>query len=213
RKKRSDPYSVNENYVAALGREAKWRLPQRMKRAANGVVARRRCKEHEKSAASGAQQLAALCAGVDGSLISLVDDPVGDATGHLPLRLPSHVQHFSERLNIPRTKVLESGFGQTNHLAHGIRFRAGRCHLGGLLLQQSRRRSGHPGIKEDQACLQVGNDVRRANDLLHFDRFVRMEANEVEAAIGRSVLVLLSDRLAATFYFDLATFGRELGRG
>ena len=59
-------------------------------------------------------------------------------------------------------------------------------------------------IEHGASYRQTGQDLRRADDLLHLHRVVGVEADEVEAAEGRGVLVLLADRLAAAVDLDVA---------
>ena len=64
-----------------------------------------------------------------------------------------------------------------------------------------------------QPPLQLGGHVGRADHLGHLDPVVRVEADEVEAAERRGVLVLLADRLAAALDLDLAALlGEPRGR-
>ena len=174
-------------------------------------MALRRRQKHQKAAAAGAQQLAALRTGVHGRLIGLVDERVGDPVGHLLLDVPRLVEHRSHRIEISGAKIQIGRFGQTNHRRHPVGFLSGYGDLGGLLLQHRRCGSGQPRIEEQQARFKIGKNGRRTQNFPDLDRVVGMEADEIEAAIGRCVLVLLANRLPAPVDLDFTTFPGETG--
>src|ERR1035438_4418554 len=101
--------------------EAKWRFPRR--------------KKQKKASAPRAQQLPALGAGINRSLVSLVDHVAGHAVDQLFLGLPRLMQHRAQRIYASCTEVRKSGFGQLNQLTCSIRLRNGGRSVGRLLPQ------------------------------------------------------------------------------
>src|SRR6185437_2639806 len=98
---------MHEDDAAALASELERGLAQGSERCADRVVPLRRREEHQEAAAAGAQQLAALGAGVSRRLVGLVDLAVADAGGEALLQPPGRVEHGAERIDVAVADRLE----------------------------------------------------------------------------------------------------------
>src|ERR1019366_10550468 len=116
-----------------MSSEAKWRLTQRSKRAADGIMPLRRSKEHEKPTPTSTQEFATLGSRINCGLVGLGDEGAGYAVGDLSLGSPRLVKHSPKRIEVPCAKVRKRAFGQANQLSRGVGLRAGVRYLGGLL--------------------------------------------------------------------------------
>jgi hypothetical protein len=70
----------------------------------------------------------------------------------------------------------------------------------------------HVRIKKDQRFRKVPARRGLADDRLDKNRVIAVEADVVQSAVGRGVLVLLADRLSQGLDLDLARLARQAFR-
>src|SRR3982751_1405843 len=157
---------------------------------------------------AGPEELAPQSALSESRGIPGVDHWIRDAGRHLGLQFPVLVQQLA---NVVEATVLALLLHRAGELAHPPHEQAS-FGVGELLrlTRQDLRRTARPSREEDERPgFELADDRRLADHRIDGDRVVRVEADEIETAECRGVLILLADRLAAFLDFDVRRLPRE----
>jgi len=100
-----------------------------------------------------------------------------------------------------------------NHFVHGFDPAIAGFHGAALLFEDFVGIAGNAGVEHDQPRVEIAHLLARERHRFDKHRIVGLEADEIETAKGRRVLVLLADRTADLVDFDGARLARQRGFG
>ena len=143
--------------------------------------------------------------------VRIVDGRVADRGRDRTLQRPAVMQQSPELVEVGRPgQGVAQGVGHVAHLAQDGHAVGGRFALG---LQDAVGRSLCLGVDEQDAALELGDRPGRDRNGFHVDAVIRVELDEVDAAVGGRVLILAPDRLPEDVDLDPAGFlGEPLRR-
>src|SRR5262249_15052092 len=200
---------VDEDVPAAMAGDPERQLTGPIERLADRPMPPRGGDQEQEAPAAGTQQVAADGAGLPGGLVPVVDPVVADPEAQGPLELPALVQEGRESVEVPISGQGPAHLaGQVAHLAkhpHAV------ARTVGLPLEDLIGIPGLPRVDQECSLLQLGQGLRPTGHRLDVHGLVAVEADVVDPAIRRRVLVLAADGFFERVDLDPAgLLGQEL---
>ena len=201
---------LDEDVPAAMAGDPERELPRPIQRLADGPMSPGRSHQEEKSAPAGPQELTSRGTRLAGGLVPLVNLIAADPEAQRPLELPTLVQKGRESIEVAVAGQRRPHFAdQIAHLPEHVHPLGGPIRLP---LENLIGIAGLTGVDQERALLKLGQGLRPAGHRLDVHRVVAIEADVVDAAKGRRVLILAADRFFQDVDLDAAgLFGQERG--